>query len=146
MIRNKIIAVLGVITGLMIIAAPAGASHTYSDTDTAFTQPAFQGDWDPFAAEIPDTPGNDDEADVGICVIGVDSPCNSPPWNTIDNPDAPIADPAPQPPAPDPEPGPVPDNPDDGNNDDEADVGVCVIGVDSPCNSPPWDGSGNISR
>lgn len=77
---------------------------------------------------------SDNGTQVGICMIGVDSPCNGEQWDGDD------------------EPLPGDDetresdgeriHPDDGANgsgDNESEVGICVIGTDSPCNADRWE-------
>jgi hypothetical protein len=76
-------------------AAPA------QDRGNSNTHPVFGSDWPPFPntwpfndrpmpGNTPADPGNTgDDADAGICIIGVDSPCNDPQW---DRPDGTVDD------------------------------------------------------
>jgi hypothetical protein len=108
-----------------------------------------------------DQPDNttDDGADVGVCVVGADSPCNDASDNgteRIGDDTAPRADKGSE------RIGSNDSNesgqiwiPEDQNRDGEiddrftgddeksADAGVCVVGADSPCNDAGSDGAGD---
>lgn len=85
-----------------------------------------------------DSPLNesDNETEVGICVIGVDSPCNGEEWDGDESGDNETAS--------DLDEQPVRGNESAdsgtaiGSGGSETDVGTCVIGADSPCNADRW--------
>lgn len=113
-----LLATIGVLTGLLMF--PAASMHwTPGNGNPAApaqelgtsNNPVFSGDWRPLPASWPfaadttpgngegpvagpgdsDSDGDSDEADAGICVIGVDSPCNAPRWDAPER-DAPQDD------------------------------------------------------
>lgn len=73
-----------------------------------------------------ETATNDTQA--GVCVIGVDSPCNGEQWDG-DDPNGSTT-----------ETGVGETVERTTNASGEASAGICVVGADSPCNSEQWDG------
>jgi len=112
-------------TSLLLVALCCGltlaAGAAASPTDVS---PATD---DPSPVADNGTDGNDTA--VGVCVIGVDSPCNGERWDgnltPVDDRPAPV----------DGVDGRLP-----ANGSESADVGICRVGVDSPCNADRWSG------
>jgi len=89
-----------------------------------------QGDGPSAQVDSPTNESANDTAQVGICVTGVDSPCNGEAYDGDDQP----------------KPVPISENEsaDTGTGigvggGDDAQVGICVIGADSPCNAEQWE-------
>lgn len=87
------------------------------------------------AVDAPD-PGDTPTADgdVGICVVGADSPCNGP---AAENGTSNTTHPTPvnDPTEIDDGDGTIVDDGDDAaENDSDADAGICLVGADTPCN------------
>lgn len=105
--RRKIVPLLSVLVLLLVATGGVAAAD---DAGTAV---------DPTLDAV-------DSDDTGICLVGVDSPCNDAPSDDTSDDDQ-IG---------------IPEDQDgDGEiddrfrgGDDEADVGICLVGVDSPCN------------
>ena len=103
-----------VLFGAVLLAGAATAAST------------GQGNTPSAQVDSPTNESANDTAQVGICVTGVDSPCNGEAYDGDDEP----------------KPVPVSENVSAETGigvGDDAQVGICVIGVDSPCNAEQWE-------
>lgn len=100
---------LPLLSALVLLLAAAGGAVA-ADAGTV-------GSSEETTEESPDEIDSNDtqnsSAEVGICVVGVDSPCNG---DSVDGD------------------GERGERIGDGESDAAVDVGVCVVGADSPCN------------
>lgn len=85
------------------------------------------------------TDTGDNDTEVGICVIGVDSPCNGDEWDGDENDTEggslqPVADGDESDDSVEPRTDDKRGSVDDGQTDSE--VGICLLGADTACNTP----------
>lgn len=98
-----------VVVGLFVVVLLAGAAIATPDSPTD-DGPA-----------INDSDSERDNTTAGICVTGVDSPCNGEQWDGD-------------------RPARTDETTDSGPTIGEgADLGICRIGVESPCNAEVWE-------